>query len=171
MRVGEPHPSVGSLFLAEDVHQGFFGVDNFAGCALLQMLVHFMHNYFVLCDYSVQRSEVLISVYDCFHGWFGLGCFFSVLVYANIRTYIYTIQTFFNFFFCVFSAQTHFWTKLVQRPQFPSLDFLPLPQTCEQNDAGQQSQNCPYKQDRPPAFALLWLLIHGALDNGRVTQY
>jgi hypothetical protein len=81
------------------------------------------------------------------------------------------MQTFFNFFFCVFSAQTHFWTKLVQRPQFPSLDFPHLPQPSEQNDAGEQSQNRPDKQYRPPAFALLRLNYNGALYYCRIAHY
>jgi len=100
------------------------------------------------------------------------GVYFLVVDCMQIYIHIY-IQTklFLIFFFCVFSAQTHFWTKLVQRPRFPSLDFPRLPQPCEQNDAGEQSQNRPNKQYRPPAFALLRLNDDSALYDCRVTHY
>ena len=78
---------------------------------------------------------------------------------------------FFYFFFCVSSAYGHFWTKLVHRPRFPSLDFPRLPQPSEQNDARQQSQNRPDKQYRPPAFALLRLNYNGALYDCCIAHY
>ena len=80
------------------------------------------------------------------------------------------MQTFFNFFFCVFSAQTHIPKKTFRRPRFTSLDFPRLPQPRKQNDAGEQSQNRPDKQYRPPAFALLRLNDDSALYDCRIAQ-
>ena len=77
---------------------------------------------------------------------------------------------FFYFFFCVSSAYRHIPKKTFRRPRFPSLDFSLLLQPGKQNDAGQQSQNRPDQQYRPPAFALLRLNDDSALYDCRVTQ-
>jgi hypothetical protein len=80
------------------------------------------------------------------------------------------MQTFFIFFSAFPARIGTFRKKTFRRPRFPSLDFSLLLQPGKQNDAGQQSQNRPDQQYRPPAFALLRLNDDSALYDCRVTQ-